>query len=87
MHLGRPRSHKKRISHTWLDVFNTRRIPLGFVVLGDSQSAYAFNGFTLRTGPQVKSVMHDIALHTQIVCQAHAASAADLLQRHMQHQG
>ena len=55
------------------------------MVLVHSQGADAFDRLALPRA-QEEAVAHHVALHAQVVGQAHSAGAADLFQHHMQHQ-
>jgi len=83
--LRRPRADKELRHHVGRDVFDARRVPARGVVLVDGQGADALDGLAVRAFAQVKAVVHQIALHAQLVGQVHVTRTAHLLQRHVQH--
>ena len=56
------------------------------MVFVDRQGADAFHRLTLARA-QEEAVAHHVALHAQVIGQAHVARTADLLQHHVQHEG
>ena len=57
----------------------------GNLILVDGQCPDAFHRFAGSTRSQVKAMPHQVALHAQVVGEAHAAAPPHLLQHHMQH--
>ena len=74
-----PGADKESIRHAGFDVFYARRIPIGRVIFVYGQGPYTFDGFAGHPRTIMKTVVHHVALHAQIISQAQAAGSPDLL--------